>query len=190
MTQRKRDFDVLQALFEYGVDVDNRRVWLVGEITEASGYNAIKGLYLLDTIADKPVELFINSPGGDVVEALAVYDIVQTLRCPVWTFAFGKCESAAPLLLAMGEPGHRWVADNVELMVHNYSSEMDGKGSDLRAFVQQSEAVFDRYLELLAKHAKKNLPFWRGLVRKTHDAYFDSEQAIEWGLADSVWRER
>lgn len=190
MTPRKRDLDVLQALYEYGVDVENRRVWLVGEITEESAYSAIKGLYLLDTINDRPVELFINSPGGDIVEALAVYDIVQTLKCPVWTFAFGKCESAAPLLLSMGEPGRRWVAANMELMVHNYSSEVDGKGQDLRTYIQQSEAVFDRYLDLLAGHSNQKVSFWKSLVRRASDVYFDSEQAIAWGIADSVWKER
>jgi ATP-dependent Clp protease protease subunit len=176
--------------FERGIDTKLRRIFL-GEIDETSAMNVVKGLYFLNTIdPDGPIELFIKSPGGDVYQCFAIYDVVGTIAAPVHTFAFGMCMSAAPLLLARGEPGQRWVAEHTAFMTHAYSEDLSGKAPDLKAGLRQGLGMDARWNELLAEHSTKAVRFWKSKASKTSDFYFSAEQAIEWGVADSIWSEQ
>ena len=76
----KIDKDWVEAYFNYGVDVANRRLF-IGEIDEDKILAAVKGLYLMDTMSRDPCEMFISSYGGSVHEALALYDIMHTVKC-------------------------------------------------------------------------------------------------------------
>jgi ATP-dependent Clp protease protease subunit len=175
--------------FSHGIDTKLRRIFL-GEIDETSAMNVVKGLYFLDTIdSDEPIELFINSPGGDVYQCFAIYDVIGTVAAPVHTFAFGMCMSAAPLLLARGEPGQRWVAEHTSFMTHQYSESLEGKGTDLKAGLKQGLGMDARWNELLAEHSTRTVRFWKSKATKTADFYFTADQAIEWGVADSIWSE-
>ena len=186
----KIDKDWVDAYFNHGVDVANRRLFL-GDIDHESVDAAIKGMYLMET-ADpkKPIELFISSYGGTVYDALALYDIMQTLQCPIHTFAYGKCMSAAPLLLAAGEPGHRWVAAHVSFMHHDWSDDLEGKGTALREGVRHSEKLGQMWTRLLADISNKTFKWWDDRGKRAADFYFSADEAIEWGLADAVWSER
>lgn len=180
----------VDTYFNHGVDIANRRVF-VGEIDSDSIEIVIKGLYLMEgESTTKPCEMFISSFGGQVYDALALYDIIQTLQCPIHTFAYGKCMSAAPLLLAAGEPGHRWVAEHVAFMTHEASDEMEGKVQDLEKAVAHTKALDKIWNNLLAKHSNKDYRFWAGKSRKPFDFYFGADKAIEWGIADAIWREK
>lgn len=178
------------AYFDHGVDTRNRRVFL-GDINEESTAAAIKGLYFLNTIDDKsPIELFICSYGGNVELTLGIYDILHTLDAPVHTFAFGVCQSAAPLLLAAGEPGQRWVSEHTQLMTHEYSDELSGRGAVLANNLKYGQQLDTLWNELLATHSGKDGRFWKSKSSQKTDFFFSAEQAIEWGLADSIWSER
>jgi len=161
MTQRF-EHEWVEAYFENGVDLINRRVF-IGDIDAVSVDFAIKGLYLMETeSSEEPCEMFISSYGGNVYDALALYDIMNTLKCPIRTFAYGKCMSAAPLLLAAGQKDQRWVAPNVSFMHHDWSADMEGTGRQLVTNVKHNEAVGKVWTELLAKHSSKNFKWWIG----------------------------
>ncbi len=185
------DKEWLESYFEHGIDVPNRRVFLDSDIDGDSIGAAVRGLYLMETeSASEPVEIFISSYGGEIYEALGIYDIIRTIKCPVHTFAYGKCMSAAPLLLALGEPGHRWVAPHVSLMHHDWSCELDGRGTALKVDFDQHSRVNQQWVELLAKHSCKDVRWWNTRAKKPHDFYFTADEAIEWGLADNIWEEK
>lgn len=182
--------DWVDAYLAHGLDIHNRRVWLVGDIEEDSVLSAIKGLYLMDTISDDPCELFINTYGGDMTEAHALYDIIHTLNCDVHTFAFGKCMSAGPLLFACGKKGHRWVAPHAEFMMHDYSATISGLSAEMKVEFDYTETINKERLRLLAKHSNKTFRFWRGICDRKLDVFFTAEDAIEWGLADHIWLQK
>lgn len=189
MAQFSKDW--VDAYFDNGVDVANRRIFLDGDIDEDSISDAIKGLYLMETKSkEAPCDLFISSCGGSIYDALALYDIINTLKCPVHTFAYGKCMSAAPLLLAAGEPGYRWCAPHVAFMHHDWADHIEGKGRELTAWVKHGEAIGKTWTELLAKHTKKNFKWWDDRGKRNADFYFTAEQAVEWGVADAMWLEK
>jgi ATP-dependent Clp protease protease subunit len=184
------DKDWVDAYFENGVDVANRRVF-IGDIDEVSVDFAIKGLYLMETKStNEPCEMFISSYGGTIYDALALYDIMNTLRCPIHTFAYGKCMSAAPLLLAAGVPGQRWVAPHVAFMHHDWSDDVEGTGSQLEATIKHLEHVGNIWTRLLAKHSNKDFKWWQARAKKPADFFFSADDAIEWGIADMMWIEK
>lgn len=190
MSKNMFDKDWVDAYFENGVDVANRRVF-IGDIDDVSVDFAIKGLYLMDTESKtKPCEMFVSSYGGTLYDALALYDIMNTLSCPIHTFAYGKCMSAAPLLLAAGVPGHRWVAPHVSFMHHDWSAELDGTGSQIEATVKHYEEIGKTWTALLAKHSNKDQRWWNVRAKKPADFFFSAGDAIDWGLADHIWVEK
>ncbi len=183
--------DWVDAYFDHGIDISNRRVFLDSEIAEASIGAAVRGLYLMESQSkEKPIEIFISSFGGCVYEALALYDIMNTISCPLHTFAYGKCMSAAPLILAAGEEGHRWVAPHVAFMHHDWSTDLVGKGSELQAALKHLEELGQVWTKLLAKHSNKDFKWWHCRAKKPADFYFSAAEAIEWGLADEMWLEK
>lgn len=186
----KLNADWVGAYFDHGVDVENRRAFL-SEITEESAAKIVRGLYLMETLdAETAIELFICSPGGEVEQALGLYDIMKTLKVPVHTFAYGRCMSAAPLLLAAGEPGNRWVSANTMFMIHPASDELEGKVGDLKSQLKYLEQLDKVWIDLFTKHTNKDRTFWARHVAKGTDWYFTAGNAIEYGLADEIWEER
>jgi len=173
-----------------GIDLANRRIFLMGDIDDDSVGNAIKALYLMETESDDECELFINSGGGSITATLALYDVINTVKCPIKTFAVGQCMSAAPLLLAAGEKGERWVGENCMFMTHQGSDDLTGKFSDLQSAVKFNLQLDKIWLELIAKNSNKNYLFWARKSLKGADFYFGAQQAIEWGIADEIWREK
>lgn len=178
------------AYFERGVDIFNRRVF-IGDIDHETVDSAIKGMYLMETQdSDAPIELFISSYGGMIYDSLALHDIILTLKCPVHTFAYGKCMSAAPLLLAAGEPGHRWVAPHTFFMHHDGADSLEGKTTSMKADLKHNEILDKVWTELLSGYSSKTFKWWDDRSKRSGDFYFSADEAIEWGLADSIWSER
>lgn len=183
--------DWVDAYFDHGIDIANRRVFITGDIDEESIGAAIKGLYLMETNnREERIEMFISSFGGDLYEAMALYDIINTISCPIHTFAYGKCMSAAPLLLAAGEPGHRWVAPHVAFMAHDVSYGVDGKLSHIKGDLVHVADLNETRLRLMATLSNKDYKFWSNRSNRTSDFYFTADEAIEWGLADHIWVEK
>ena len=185
------DKDWVEAYFDHGVDVTNRRVFLDQDIDSDSISPVVKGLYLMETIdSTKPIEMFISSYGGYVYDALAVYDIMNTVKCPVHTFGYGKVMSSAVLLIAAGKPGHRWVAPHASFMHHDWSAGMEGKAQELETLIKHNDAIGKKWTDLLAQHTNKDFRWWQHRSRKPADFYFSAEEALEWGVADSMWKEK
>jgi len=181
------DSDWVDAYFDHGIDVENRRVF-IGDITDESVGCAIKGLYLMETASrEEPCEMFISSYGGSIYDALALYDVMNTLTCPIHTFAYGKCMSAAPLLLAAGTVGQRWVSPHVAFMHHDWADDIAGKGMELQAAVKHSEDMGKTWTKLLAEHSTKSFKWWDDRGKRPADFYFSSDESLKWGLADEIW---
>jgi len=184
------DKEHLDSYFDRGIDLQNRRLF-VGDIDDTTVTNIVKGLYLMETDNPKsPCEMFISSNGGEVCEAIALYDIIQTVKCPVHTFAYGKCISAAPLLLAAGQKGERWVSPHAIFMYHEASTGVEGgKLRDAVVALKHEQNMDDLWITLMADHTTKPVSFWKRLNAKP-DYYFTADDAIEWGIADSIWVEK
>jgi len=182
----------LEAVLREGVDVQCRRIYLHGGINEDAVGRITRGLYVLSTQSEvKPVELFVSSYGGDLDNAFALHDVTRTISCPVHTVALGKCMSAAPLLVACGQRGHRYATENTVFMLHNSSiEEFDGSPQQMQLYSTVCRAQMKTYARLLGRYTKKPARHWQRMFDRELDRFFTAEQAAEWGLVDSVWSEK
>ncbi len=183
--------DELAAAIEHGIDVRGRRIFLHGDVDEGTIGKAIRGLYVMaDLEPDKPIELFITSYGGEIDESFALHDVCRTIKVPVHTVALGKCMSAAPLLLAAGEPGHRYATQNTIFMLHSGTVDLDGSVANVASTAKAESDRCERMDRLLAEYTQMNYRHWAKFSRGDIDHYFDSEQALTWGLIDTIWSEK
>jgi ATP-dependent Clp protease protease subunit len=158
---------------------------LQGEIYTGNANEVVmKLLYLQSENRRKDIHLYINSPGGDVVATLAIYDTMQMLSCPVATYCVGQAASGGAVLLAGGTKGKRYVLPNSRVMVHQPAGGVSGQVTDIE--IQAAEIL--RYREtlntILSNHTGKSVD---QIAKDTdRDFFLSAEQAIEYGLVDQV----
>tara|TARA_R110002167_G_scaffold93122_1_gene249792 strand:+ start:22704 stop:23273 length:570 start_codon:yes stop_codon:yes gene_type:complete len=189
MTDEQDKANIAAAL-EHGVDVEGRRIFLQGDVASDSIAVAVRGLYLLADMADAPIELYVASYGGDIDEAFQLHDVTRTIKVPVHTTALGVCMSAAPFLVACGQKGHRYAAENTQFMMHTASLELDGQIGHASLELENTRKRCERMDRLLAKYTKKDYRFWAKFTKSSQDHYFGAEEALEWGIIDHIWSEK
>jgi len=183
----------IEAVLEYGIDIAGRRIFLHGGVDEETIGLAIRGLYMLgDMMPKEPVELYVSSYGGELDEAFALHDVTRTVTCPVTTVALGKCMSAAPMLVACGKKGHRFATENTMFMLHDatMTDMSDARPVEVATYVSLTEAMMERYARLLARYTKKGVAHWRKIFSGKADTVFGVEEALDWGVIDSIWSEK
>lgn len=177
--QRQRQMTLGDLLLE------NRIVFLQGEIYSGNANELVmKLLYLQSENRKKDIHFYINSPGGDVIATLAIYDVMQILSCPVATYCVGQAASGAAVLLAGGTKGKRFALANARVMIHQPYGGVSGQVSDIE--IQADEILRNRQVinEILARHTGKSADtIARDMDR---DLFLTAQKAKEYGLVDEI----
>jgi ATP-dependent Clp protease protease subunit len=145
-------------------------------------------LFLESEDADKPINLYINSPGGDMIGLFAVYDTMQFLNCPVATTCVGQASSAAAVLLAAGTPGLRSTLPNARVLIHQPHGGGQGQSVDLELQVKEIVELRDRMVDVLVRCTGQTRE--RITADIDRDFILRGEQAVAYGLVDEVFTER
>jgi ATP-dependent Clp protease protease subunit len=132
---------------------------------------------------DDPINIVINSDGGDVYEALGMIDFIHSLNVKVNTICRGRAMSAAALLLCSGT-GTRAASKNSTIMFHEMSSGIYGKSSDMKANVQHMEKLEEILVDIMSQNSNKDSKFWKETTVK--DYYLTPEEALELGVIDKI----
>tara|TARA_R110000851_G_scaffold50148_1_gene120056 strand:+ start:1985 stop:2623 length:639 start_codon:yes stop_codon:yes gene_type:complete len=132
---------------------------------------------------DDPINLMINSPGGDIHEMMGIIDYINTLSVKVNTICRGRAFSAASVILTCGT-GTRMVSKNSTIMFHQASSMISGKMTDVTATVEFVKQVEGDIYGMLANKTKKDSSWWKDQMRT--DMYLTSNQALELGVVDQI----
>jgi ATP-dependent Clp protease protease subunit len=175
----ERSFDIFSRLLR-------ERIVFLGAEVEASSANLIVAqlLFLEAEDPDSDVRLYLNSPGGDAYAGLAIYDAMQYVKPNVQTYCVGMAMSAAAMLLAGGAPGKRFVLPNSKVMIHQGSGGFRGTPSDIQIAAREILSLTRRYAEVIALHAGRDV---EQVVRDIdRDRFLDPQEAVEYGVADSV----
>lgn len=191
----ERSYDIYSRLMK------DRIVMLQGVVEDYSANLIVAQLlYLESTNADKPVKLFINSPGGSVTSGLAIYDTMQFIKCPVHTYVMGQACSMGSFLAQAGEPGKRFVLPESRTMIHRVSSGTPGtSGSvhvqelqfeDAKRHYEESQKINKRLTELYVKHNTANKTYEELFETMKFDTFLTAEEAVENGFADKVIESR
>lgn len=180
--QRTREMTVDQMLLE------NRVIFLVGEINEMSGYNVIMRLLYLQSIRkEQDIMLYINSPGGHVDDTLAMYDTMKFLTCETQTFCIGQAMSGAAVILAAGAKGKRYCLPHAKVMIHQPFGGIYGQAADIAIQAEEILKTKKTLTQLLSKLTGQ--PFERVAEDQERDKYFDAHEAKAYGLVDDVLEE-
>jgi ATP-dependent Clp protease, protease subunit len=145
-------------------------------------------LFLESEDPEKDINLYINSPGGDITGLLAIYDTMKYIKPDVSTFCFGQAASAAAVLLGAGKKGKRFALPHARVLLHQPWGGVGGQASDIEIQAREILRMKDMLNAMLATDTGQS----EDRVNKDTDRDFimSSEEAVEYGLIDEVLLER
>ncbi|KIS37023.1 ATP-dependent Clp protease proteolytic subunit 1 [Stenotrophomonas maltophilia WJ66] len=175
----ERSYDIYSRLLR------ERIIFLNGEVDDAvSALVCAQLLFLESENPEKPIHLYINSPGGVISSGLAMYDTMQYISAPVHTLCMGTARSMGSFLLMAGEPGHRAALANASLHVHQPLGGVQGQASDIFIHAEEMQRTKQRITRLYAQHCGRSVEEVEQTLDR--DRFMSAEQACEWGLIDQV----
>ena len=141
-------------------------------------------LFLESENPDKDINIYINSPGGDVTGLMAIYDTCQFIRNDISTICFGQAASAAAVLLAAGTKGKRFALPHVRVLIHQPYSGAGGQASDIEIQARELHRIQTDLEEILSKHTGQTVEH----IHKDTDRDYimSAEEAKVYGIIDEV----
>ena len=162
-----------------------RLIWIGQNIDDELGNQLVATMLFLDNLdSTKPMYLYINTEGGQVVPTMAIMDTMNHAKSKVGTVAFGSARAMGGLLLTNGEKGMRAALPNTCVMLHHPSGVARGAASDVQNEGRELLNIREKINKVVAKNCNQDIE----LVRKTinRDKHFTAEQAQDWGIIDKV----
>jgi ATP-dependent Clp protease protease subunit len=141
-------------------------------------------LHLESENADKDINIYINSPGGDINALFAIYDTMQFVRPDCSTICFGQAASAAAVLLAAGAPGKRLALPRSRIIIHQPYGQAMGQASDIELAAKEIERMRRLLEEMLAQHTGQ--PIERIHRDTDRDFIMTAQEAKDYGVIDEV----
>ena len=179
----ERAYDIWSRLLR------ERIVFLGTQIDDQSANLVIAQLlYLEGEDPEKPVHLYINSPGGEMNAFFGILDTMRFLRSPVSTMCVGQAASAAAVLLAAGEPGMRHALPNARVLLHQPHGGAQGQSTDIEIQVREMIEVRERMVDVLVQATGQDRA--RIVADIDRDFILRGDDAVAYGVIDSVLVER
>jgi ATP-dependent Clp protease protease subunit len=175
---------------ERGYDIYSRllkdRIVMLGTAIDDDVANAIVAqlLFLESEDSDKPIHLYINSPGGVISSGLAIYDTIQYMKAPVSTICIGQAASMGAFLLATGTKGKRLALPNARIMIHQPSGGAYGQATDIEIQAKEMARIKTVMVELFAKHTGQSPEKVR--ADKERDFWMSAQEALAYGIIDRI----
>ncbi len=175
----ERAYDIYSRLLK------ERIVFLGTPIDDQVANAIIAQLLFLDSQDNEAdVKLYINSPGGSVSAALAIYDTMNFIKSNVSTICVGSAASAAAILLCAGEKGKRFSLPNSEVMIHQVMGGVEGQATDIDIHAKHILRIKEKLNKILAKHTGQKVA---DIERDAERDYFMSaEEAKKYGIIDKI----
>ena len=175
----ERSFDIYSRLLR-------ERIVFIGTPIDDQIANLVVAqlIHLESDDPDKDIAIYINSPGGQIYAGLAIYDTMQFIRPEVQTICVGIAMSMGSLLLAGGTHGKRYALPNSRILIHQPSGGFQGQATDIEIQARESLNLRQRVDEIYAKHTGKSFDEINEDMER--DRFFKADEAVEYGLIDSV----
>lgn len=175
----ERAYDIYSRLLK------ERIILLTGPITDGLANLIIAQiLFLTSQDPKKDIHIYINSPGGIVTSALAIYDTMQYVQCDISTCCLGQAASGGAILLAAGTKGKRYALPNSEILLHQVMGKTAGQAVDVEIWTKHILRVKDKLNRILARHTGQSI---KNIERDTdRDLFLSSEEAKKYGIIDEI----
>lgn len=165
-----------------------RTILLTGEIDKDQGERVIRQLLLLESLSDEPINLFVDSPGGDVDAGFAIFDMIRFVKAPVRILGMGLVASAAALILLAVPGERRYGLPNSHYLIHQPLSGIRGVATDIEIHARELEKARDRINRIIAEETGQTL---ERVVKDTdRDYWMNSEEALAYGLISKIGKTR
>ena len=180
----ERSYDIFSRLLK------DRVIFLNGEVNQHTADLIIPQLLFLESEnPDADINLYIRSPGGSVIDGLAIYDTIRYIKPNVSTVCLGQACSMGSLLLAAGTPGKRFSLPNSRIMIHQLSSGI-GRSTAIDIEIQAEEIrkLNKRLTEIYVEITGKSYEELFSTMQR--DKFMDPTEAIQWNIIDKVLTKR
>ncbi len=141
-------------------------------------------LFLEKEDPDADIDVYINSPGGSVSAGLAMYDVMQMIKCDVATICVGMAASMGAILLAGGAAKKRYALPNARIMIHAVAGGYEGTVQDAEIRLKEMVRAHDSLNEILARHTGQ--PFDKVRRDMDRDYFMSPQEALEYGIIDKI----
>ena len=177
--QGERTYDIYSRL------LIDRIIFIDEEITEHTASVVVAQLLFLEAQdPDKDINIYINSPGGEVAAGLAIYDTMRFIKPDISTICVGRAASMAAVLLSAGTKGKRYALPNAEIMIHQPLGGFQGQASDIKITADHILEIKDKLNRILSEATGQELAV---IERDTdRDHWLSAEEAVSYGVIDSV----
>lgn len=164
-----------------------RVIFFTGEVSEDSIMAVTAQLIMLASKdPTEPIVLVISTYGGSVHEMFQLYDVMKWLPCPVHTVGLGKIMSAGVLLMASGEKGCRLIGEHSRVMIHPMMGGSFGNVFEMENSLKEMSGMQKVMEECLARESGKSVKEIKDMMEVRKDTYLSAQEAIDYGLADSM----
>ena len=182
----ERSYDIYSRLLK------DRIIMLGTAITNDVVNSMIAQIFFLEMEnPDKDIHIYINSPGGSVTAGMALYDIMQFIKCDIRTYCIGLAASMGSLLLAAGTTGKRYILPHARVMIHQphiSGTGISGQVSDIEIQAKEMAITKKKLMEVYAKHTEKDEKAL--LTAMDRDNYMSPQEALEFKLVDHIVNSR
>jgi ATP-dependent Clp protease protease subunit len=179
----ERAYDIYSRLLK------ERVIFIVGAIDDFMANIVVAQMLFLESEnPEKDIALYINSPGGVVSSGLAIYDTMQFIKPDVSTICVGQAASMGAVLLASGAAGKRYCLPHARVMIHQPLGGFQGQAADMEIHAKEMLDTRDRLNRILAKHTGQSVE--RIKQDTDRDRFMDCNEAVKYGLVDSVLDKR
>ena len=169
----------------YSLLLKERIIFLGTEINAVVANSIVAQLLYLDQQdPEKEIQIYINSPGGEIYSGLAIYDTIRQIRAPVATTAVGMTASFGTVILAAGRKGMRYALPNATIHLHQPLGGGSGQASDVMIQAKEMQRLKDKLLDVFVEATGQP----REIIERDtdRDIYFTAEKALEYGLVDKI----
>ena len=179
----ERSYDIFSRLLK------ERIIILSDEVNSVTASLVTAQLLFLEAEdPDKDIQLYINSPGGEVTSGLMIYDTMQYIKADVQTICMGMAASMGAFLLAAGAPGKRFALPNAEIMIHQPSGGAQGQATDIRIAADHILKMKDRLNRILADRTGQ--PLEKIAADTERDNWMTADDAKAYGIIDHIMEKR
>lgn len=165
-----------------------RQILLSGEINEELAEKIIRQLFILEADSDKPIYIYIDSPGGDVDAGFAIFDTIRFINAPVYTVGMGLVASAAALILLASPKERRLGMPHSHYLIHQPSSGMKGVATDIEIHAAELAKTRAKLNEIIANETGTSI---EKVAKDTdRDYWLNAEESVSYGLISRVIEKR
>lgn len=174
----ERSYDIFSRLLK------DRIIILSGEIDDNLANIIVSELLYLDSINNKDISLYINSPGGSITAGMAIMDTMNYIKSNVSTICIGMAASMAAFLLSCGEKGKRYILPNAEVMIHQPLGGVNGQATEIKIVAERILSIKDKLNRMLSQNTGQDLKKIEQDTERDH--FLTAKESLDYGIVDKI----